>query len=59
MLFGGTTFRGSTIGIVGMSTVTALVSLAVAVGGAGAVKKIDSEYKILESGPAFVPLARE
>jgi len=47
------------IGIVGIPTAAALVTLAVALGGVGMIKNIYNEYKIIGSGPAFVLLERK
>ena len=60
ILFGaGTSTLVPVIGLVGIPTAIALVTLAVALGGVGAVRSIYNEYKIIDSGAEFVLLARK
>jgi hypothetical protein len=56
---GGATVMVPIIGLVGVPTAIALVTLAVALGGAGAMRTLYNEYKIMNSGPGFVLLARK
>ncbi|MGB6163468.1 MAG: hypothetical protein WCF33_15195 [Pseudonocardiaceae bacterium] len=55
---GGTTMV-PIMGLVGIPTAIALVSLGAAIGGIGAIKTIYNEYKIIESGPNFILLERK
>jgi hypothetical protein len=60
LLFGGgASTMIPVIGIVGVPTAIALVTVAVALGGVGALKALYSEYRLIDSGPSFVLLARK
>ena len=55
----GTTAAVTTISILGTTTAWSLISVGIALGSLGAVKSLRAKYKVAESGPDFVVLAKK